>query len=343
MGSGGTTVSWQACMLRWDARPSGDYSAGRMTEISPLPPSAFERSRLGVALGRLPPTAQGFCWVLLSGVLFALLNATLRYVSLELPPMMTSFLRFCFGLLVIAPIVWHRGFAVFRTARPSMQILRNIVHAGAFGIWYTALPLIPLAEMTAIGFTGPLFITIGAFLFLREQVRWRRWVAVAVGFVGCWLIVRPGFATVSTGALLMLIAVPVIAASQLIAKVQTRSDTPNTIICWQTCLLILFFFPAALYEWQWPTWTELGLLAIAGVLGTSANICLVNAYKVSEISALQPLTFLNIVWASIMGYLVFTDTPDHWTFFGSLVIVASTTYIARREARAKRDEAAATP
>ncbi len=298
---------------------------------------AAARSRLGSAFARLPPSVQGLCWVFFAGILFALLNATLRYVSLHLPPMMTSFLRFCFGLLVIAPIVLRNGWGVFRTARPSMQIGRNVIHAAAFGIWYTALPLIPLAEMTAIGFTGPLFITIGAFLFLHEEVRWRRWAAVAVGFAGCWLIVRPGFATVSHGTLLMLAAVPVIAASQLIAKVQTKSDSPNTIICWQTCLMILFFFPPALLVWQSPTWHELGLLAIAGVLGTSANMCLVKAYKVAEISALQPLTFLNIVWASIMGYLVFTDTPDLWTYIGSAVIVASTTYIARREARAQRE------
>jgi drug/metabolite transporter (DMT)-like permease len=293
------------------------------------------------ALGRLPPTAQGFAWVLLSGVLFALLNATLRYVSLQLHPMMTSFLRFCFGLLVIAPIVLRHGFTVFHTARPSMQILRNLVHASAFGVWYTALPLIPLAEMTAISSSGPLFITIGAFLFLREQVRWRRWLAVLFGFAGVWLIVRPGFAEVSHGTALMLIAVPIIATSQLIAKVQTRSDSPNTIICWQTLLLILFFFPAALYFWEWPSWRELGLLAVAGVLGTSANMCLVNAYKVAEISVLQPLTFLNLVWASIMGLIVFGDTPDHWTFIGAGVIVASTTYIARREAMARREAQAA--
>jgi len=302
-------------------------------------PFAAARSRLGLAFARLSPTARGLAWVFLSGILFALLNATLRYVSLQLPPMMTSFLRFCFGLLVIAPIVLRHGWGVFRTARPSMQIGRNVIHASAFGIWYTALPLIPLAEMTAIGFTGPLFITIGAFLFLGEKVRWRRWAAVALGFVGCWLIVRPGFAQVSEGELLMLAAVPVIAASQLIAKVQTRSDSPNTIICWQTCLMIVFFLPPALLQWQAPTWSELGLLAIAGVLGTSANMCLVNAYKVAEISALQPLTFLNIVWASLMGLLVFADIPDHWTFIGAAVIVASTTYIARREARADRQAA----
>jgi len=103
--------------------------------------------------------------------------------------------------------------------------------------------------------------------------------------------------------------------------------------------MIVFFLPPALLQWQAPTWSELGLLAIAGVLGTSANMCLVNAYKVAEISALQPLTFLNIVWASLMGLLVFADIPDHWTFIGAAVIVASTTYIARREARADRQAA----
>lgn len=282
---------------------------------------------------RLSPTMQGLCWIMLSGALFAVLNAGLRYVSLDLPPMVTSFFRFLFGLVFIAPIVIRMGLGVFRTKRPSMQLARNVVHASAFAIWYTALPLIPLAEMTAIMFTGPLFITIGAWLFLREKVRWRRWLAIAIGFVGVLIIVRPGFAEVSFGTWLMLSSVPVIAASQLIAKAQTKVDSTQTIICWQTVLLILLFLPPALLQWQTPSWEQLVILLGCGLIGSAANMAMVQAFQVAEISAVQPMMFLNIVWASILGFLVFADTPDVWTFVGAGVIIASTTYIARREAQ----------
>lgn len=290
-----------------------------------------------------PPAVQGLLWMLLAGVLYSLLNATLRYVSLDLPPLVTSFLRFSFGLLFIAPILLRRGFGVFRTARPGLQVLRNLVHASAFAIWYVALPLIPLAEMTAIMFTVPLFVTLGAVLFLGEEVRWRRWLALAVGFAGVLIIVRPGLIEVGLGAILMMIAAPVIAASQVISKAQTRSDTPETIIVWQTVLLILFFLPAAIYFWVDPTWEQLGLLAIAGVLGTGANMAMVKAFRVAEISAVQSVSFLNIVWASLLGLAVFGDLPDLWTFIGAAIIVGSTTYIARREARIGRARSIAAP
>lgn len=282
---------------------------------------------------RLPPAVQGLCWIMLSGVMFQILNAGLRYVSLDLPPMVTSFFRFLFGLVFIAPIVIRMGFGVFRTKRPSMQVARNVVHASAFAIWYTALPLIPLAEMTAIMFTGPLFISIGAWLFLREKVRWRRWLAIAIGFVGVLIILRPGFAEVSFGTWLMLSSVPVIAASQLIAKAQTKVDSTQTIICWQTVLLILLFLPPALLQWQTPSWEQLVILLGCGLIGSAANMAMVQAFQVAEISAVQPMMFLNIVWASILGFLVFSDLPDIWTFVGAGVIIASTTYIARREAQ----------
>ena len=282
---------------------------------------------------RLPLQVQGIFWIMLSGLLFAFLNAGLRYVSLDLPPMVTSFFRFLFGLLFIAPIVWRMGLGVFRTASRKMQFVRNAVHASAFAIWYTALPLIPLAEMTAIMFTGPLFVTIGAAMFLGEAVRWRRWLAIAIGFAGVLIILRPGFAEVSFGSWLMLSSVPVIAASQLIAKAQTRHDSTQTIICWQTILLIVFFFPPALIEWQTPTWEQLVVLLGCGLVGSAANMAMVQAFKVAEISSVQPMMFLNIVWASILGFIVFADTPDLWTFIGAGVIIASTSYIARREAR----------
>lgn len=292
----------------------------------------------GGGIGRLSLPVQGILWIMLSGLLFSFLNAGLRYVSLDLPPMVTSFFRFLFGLVFIAPIVLRMGLGVFRTASVGMQFARNAVHASAFAIWYTALPLIPLAEMTAIMFTGPLFVTIGAALFLGEKVRWRRWLAIVIGFVGVLVILRPGFAEVSFGSWLMLSSVPVIAASQLIAKAQTRRDSTQTIICWQTVLMIPFFLPPAILEWQTPTTEQLLVLLGCGVVGSAANMAMVQAFKVAEISSVQPMMFLNIVWASVLGFLVFANTPDLWTFVGAGVIIASTSYIARREAQRAKAE-----
>ena len=157
-------------------------------------------------------------------------------------------------------------------------------------------------------------------------------MAIGIGFAGVLIILRPGFAEISFGSWLMLSSVPVIAASQLIAKAQTRIDSTQTIICWQTILMILFFLPPAILEWQDPTWTQLVVLLGCGLVGSAANMAMVQAFKVAEISSVQPMMFLNIVWASILGFLVFASTPDFWTFIGAGVIIASTSYIARREA-----------
>ena len=290
------------------------------------------------AAAKVPRTAlvRGILWIVLSGLLFSVLNAGLRYVALDLPAMVTSFLRFCFGILFILPILWHRGLSVFHTRSPKLQVARNLVHTFAFAIWYTALPLIPLAEMTALMFTGPLFVTMGAALFLGETVRWRRWAALVVGMIGVLVIVRPGFAQVTFGTLLMLSAVPVIAVSQLISKAQTRVDSTQTILCWQTLLLIVFFFPAALWQWQWPTLEQWLVLAGCGIVGGAANYAMVKSFSLADISAVQPMTFLNIVSASILGFIVFADVPDLWTFVGAAIIVASTSYIAHREAQAAK-------
>ena len=279
---------------------------------------------------------RGILWIMLSGLLFSVLNAGLRYVALDLPPLVTSFLRFCFGILFILPILWRHGLGVFRTRRPSLQVARNLVHTLAFAIWYSALPLIPLADMTALMFTGPLFVTLGAAVFLGETVRWRRWAAMVVGLIGVLVIVRPGFAQVTLGTLLMLSAMPVIAVSQLISKAQTRVDSTQTILCWQTLLLIVFFLPAALWTWQWPTLSQWLILAGCGVVGGAANYAMVKSFSLADISAVQPMTFLNIVSASVLGFLVFSDIPDLWTFVGAGIIVASTSYIGHREAQVAR-------
>jgi len=140
----------------------------------------------------LSPTARGLMWAACSGALFCVLNALMRGLAQQLPPMQTQFLRYVFGVLVMLPLVWRAGFAAYRPNNLVGQFTRGAVHTAGLVLWFIALTHIPLADTTAIGFTGPIFIMIGAYLFLKEPMRWERWLATAIGFAGVLIVVGPG-------------------------------------------------------------------------------------------------------------------------------------------------------
>jgi drug/metabolite transporter (DMT)-like permease len=139
----------------------------------------------------LSPVAQGLLWTTAAGLAFSLLNAIARGLTMRIDPFQSQFLRYAFGLLVLLPIVWHRGFGAYRPLNVSGQFVRGAVHTLGLCLWYVALPKIPLADMTAIGFTGPIFIMIGAYLFFREPMHWERWLATLIGFAGVMVVVGP--------------------------------------------------------------------------------------------------------------------------------------------------------
>ncbi len=290
------------------------------------------------------PVLRGMLWMALSGLCFSCLNGATRVLTEDLHPWQTQSLRYAFGALVMLPLVWRAGVATFRTNNLRFQVLRNMVHTTSTALWFLALPLVPLAEVTAIGFTGPIFMTLGAMLFLGEKARWRRWAAIGIGFAGVLIVLLPKFSlgmSASYGSLLLLAAAPIGAASFLMAKVLTRHDTPEAIVFWQGMLVGVFSLPVALWYWQPVELWHIGMLVLTGVLGSAGHYTLNRALKATEVSAIQPVRFLELVWSAIVGFLIWTDVPPVWTFAGAAVIFASTTYIARREAIAERRAAPA--
>src|SRR6185436_13257455 len=173
-----------------------------------------------------------------------------------------------------------------------------------YALWYSAVGLIPLATTAALSFTGPLFVTIGAALFLGERVHGARWTGVLAGFAGVLVILRPGLVEPNAGALMMLAAVPLIAGSNLVAKVVAGRDTPVQVVFWQSVLALLLFTPAGLWFWQQPTWGQAGLALLAGVFGTLGYFFMTWAFRLLDISAIQPLAFLGILWASLFDLAV---------------------------------------
>jgi drug/metabolite transporter (DMT)-like permease len=275
-------------------------------------------------------------WMAATGLLFTVLNAILKKVSHELDPWLVGWLRYALGALVVLPAVLRAGVSRLAPSRHGLQFLRGVFHAGGLMLWFAALPAVSLAELTAIGFSGPLFICLGAVLFLGERMSGARWLAVLAGFGGVLLVVHPwegGFAGPTTGTLLMLASAPVFAGSFLVAKVLTRHDHSDVIVFWQHLWVAVLMLPFAVAGWTMPDAAQWGLLVLCGLLGAAGHYCMTRAFRVADISATQPVKFLELVWASLLGFAVFGTVPAGWTLAGGVVILASTLWLAQRESR----------
>jgi drug/metabolite transporter (DMT)-like permease len=279
--------------------------------------------------------ARGFLLALASGVAFQCLNVTLKVLVHELPPMQVASMRWIAGILCIAPFALAAGRGAIHTRDLRLHGLRAIFHSSGYALWYSAVGLIPLATTAALSFTGPLFVTIGAALFLGERVNGARWTGVLAGFAGVLMILRPGLVEMNPGALMMLAAVPLIAGSNLVAKVVAGRDTPVQVVFWQTVLAAIVFAPFGLWFWQQPNAAQWALALGAGFFGTLGYFLMTWAFRLLDISAVQPLAFLAIIWASLFDVVFFGKTADAWTFVGAAIIVAAGTAIVHREARRK--------
>ena len=277
-------------------------------------------------------------WMAVTGVLFTVLNASMKKLAHELDPWLVGFLRYFLGTFVMLLPALRLGPRALWPKAPKLQLVRGLFHAGGMMLWFAALPLVTLAELTAIGFSGPLFICLGAVLFLHERMTGGRWAAVLVGFVGVLLVVNPfesgGFFGISTGMLLMLASAPVFAGSFLFAKVLTRHERSEVMVFWQHLWVSLLLAPFALIWWTPPSVAQWTLLVICGFLGAGGHYCMTRAFRVADISVVQSVKFLELVWAAILGLAMFGTVPAGATVAGGVVVLASTLWLARREARA---------
>lgn len=283
------------------------------------------------------PTVRGMLWMAASGLLFIFLNTIMKRLSHDLDPWLVGFLRYALGALVVVGMSLPGGFAALWPKAPGLQLVRGLFHTGGMMLWFAALPFVTLAELTAIGFSGPIFICIGAVLFLSERMTGARWTAVLVGFAGVLLVVKPGqaegFAGISHGMLLMLASAPVFAGSYLVAKALTRHDRSDVVVLWQHAWVSILLAPFALAFWSPPSAVQWAFLVACGFLGAGGHYCMVRAFRIADISATQSVKFLELVWAAILGWIVFGTAPAGATVAGGIVILASTLLLARHESR----------
>lgn len=273
--------------------------------------------------------------MIVASAFFAGMAGLIRYGSQDLHPFQLAFLRSAFGILFMLPWLMKAGVGILRTSRIGLISIRGLMAAAAMFAFFWALSVMPLAEAVALSFTAPFFVTILAVVFLHEVVRARRWTAVAVGFVGAMIILRPGGGTVAWPALAVLFSALMMAGSVICIKKLSRTEPANAIYLWMVIYLAPITFVPALFVWRHPTWEQLGVAAGIGFAGTVGHLLMTRAFGMAETTALMPFDFARLIFSAVVGYLFFSQAPDLWTWVGATIIAAAGIYIARREARAE--------
>ena len=279
--------------------------------------------------------------LVLSGALFSCMHGTIRLVSGGadatdgLHPFEIAFFRNFFGLVVLVPLLLNAGLSSLRTNRFSLHMWRAILQVFSMLMFFSALSMSPLADVTALSFLAPLFTTVGAILFLGEKARVRRWTALVIGFAGAMIILRPGFQEVGLGLVLVLGASAIWGGAMLIIKSLSKTDSSVSIAAYMAILMTPMSLLPALFVWRMPTGEEFIGLFVIGAFGSIGHVMLAQAFKEAEATAILPLDFTRLIWAAVVGYLLFAEVPGIWTWLGGGLIFAAATYVAYREAQSR--------
>ena len=292
---------------------------------------------LAATFARIPTTVRAAFHMAAAAVMFVLMHTLIKSMSGELHPFEIAFFRVFLGLFVLAPILFRDRFASLRTSNIKLHALRGVLNVAAMLSFFYGLSITPLAQVTALGFSAPLFASVLAVLFLGEVIRIRRWTAIILGFVGTLVILRPGVIDVGLGPILIVVSSAIWAVALMVIKVLTRTDSSVTITLYASIFLSPLVLVAAFPFWQMPTWEQLMVLFVLAAFGTAAQTLMNQSLKLADTSVVMPMDFTRLVWAAMLGFFIFGEVPDIFTWIGGVMIFASTTYIALREAKLKRE------
>ncbi|HET7408773.1 MAG TPA: DMT family transporter [Paracoccaceae bacterium] len=282
------------------------------------------------------PELRGILLMCVSTVGFAIMHVLIRYASAELHPVQIAFFRNFFGVLVFLPILARHGVGFLRTDRLGQHAGRSVLNIGAMFMFFYALSITEVARVTALAFSAPIYAAILSVVFLGERFRWHRWGAIAVGFLGMLIVLRPGLIPLELGPLLVVCSSFLWAICMIIIKVMSRTESSLSIVAYMNIFLALFSVGPAIWLWQWPSIEGWCLMAAIGVTGTLGQLGLSQALAETEPSVVMPFDFLRLIWVAALGYWFFGEIPDVYVWIGGAVIFASGFYLAWREGQNRR-------
>jgi drug/metabolite transporter (DMT)-like permease len=278
-----------------------------------------------------------------STMFFGLMVIAIRLASETLHTFEIAFFRNFFGLVAALPLLLRHGPDLLKTTQLPRYGVRCLIGVVSMMAGFWAIGHLPLAQAVALSYSTPIFVTIAAVVFLHEQVRARRWIAVGLGFVGMLIIVRPGSANFSAGTLVALVAAVLSGIVSIQIKQLSQVDPADRIVFLTTLIWVPMSLLPALTVWEWPQGITWLWVVSAGAMGTAGHMLWTRALKLGDVSALTPISFTQLPIVALAGWLLFQEPVDRWTAIGATVIFAANAYIAHREAQLARHAATHAP
>lgn len=274
--------------------------------------------------------------MLVTGLCFVGVTAVVKHVGTGVPAAQAAFLRYALGLVFLVPMI--RPLVRARLSRRAIGLftLRGAVHTVGVILWFYAMTRITIAEVTAMNYMAPIYVTLGAAFFLGERLAARRLLAIAAALVGALVILRPGVRELNAGHLAMIATAFSFAGSYLFAKRMATEASATVIVAMLSLTVTVGLAPFALVVWVPPTLEQLAWLFLVAAFATAGHYSMSRAFAVAPVSVTQPVTFLQLVWSVTLGALVFGEPVDGWVVLGGVVIMAAVGFIAWREAVIKR-------
>tara|TARA_B100000524_G_scaffold176340_1_gene90676 strand:- start:206 stop:1063 length:858 start_codon:yes stop_codon:yes gene_type:complete len=269
--------------------------------------------------------------MVLTTILFVGVTATVRYLEGEVPAPQAAFLRYAIGTLFLIPSLI--SLTKIKPDKPLLQkfILRGLVHSIGVTLWFYAMSVMPVAEVTAIGFLTYIFVSIGASIFLKEKLHRHRLAAILISFIGALIVLRPGFKIIESGQLGMLMATVVFTASYLIAKIVSKERSSSEIVAMLSIFTTIFLIPSAIYSWEPLSIKAFLILSFTALIATVGHITMTKAIKAAPMVVTQPILFLQLVWASMVGLFIFNEKFDPFVILGGTIIMLCVCYVSYRE------------
>lgn len=273
--------------------------------------------------------------MVVTGLCFVMVTALVKTLNGGVPAAQSAFLRYVLGLVFLFPI-WRQLIAMRLSQRQlALFGLRGVVHAVGVAFWFFAMSRIPIAEVTAMNYLTPVFVTILAVFFLNERLAIRRLLAIAAALFGVFLILRPGFRELDPGHIAMLGTAAMFSVSYMIAKVVSDQMDAKIVVAMLSVTVPIGLFPLALMDWVRPSFLQLFILFCVAFFATAGHYTMTRAFAAAPISVTQPVTFLQLVWSVLIGAVFFAEPPDSFVIAGGAVIISAVSFITWREARAK--------
>jgi len=281
-------------------------------------------------------TLMGVFWMVVTGIMFVCVTAGVKFVDGRVPAGQAAFLRYALGLVLLIPMLKHLSMSDFTKSNLTLLALRGIVHGIAVNLWFYAMSVIPMADVTAMNYMTPVYVTIGAALFLGETLALRRIIAIGVALIGAFIILRPGFRDVSSGHLAMLATSLGFAGSYLIAKRVSGYLHPSVVVVALSILVTIVLAPLAWWVWVPPSAVDVMLLFAVACFATVGHYTMTLAFAAAPVTVTQPVTFLQLIWAVATGAIVFAEAVDLWVIVGAGLIMIAISFMTWREAQSRK-------